>query len=214
MSRRAGPRTRGRPKAADAVPSEDILAVALRTFATYGYDGVSLRTINRELGASHNLTYQRFGTKEELWKAAVDYGFGGLVDYARSVWDPTVTDALEQLRLAVRGFILYSAAHPELLGLMSIEGRQNTERLRYIYDTYIEPAQRPMDRLLTHLAGEGKIRKIPYRTFFFLFAHGGASSFTLAPLARFFDPADPADQRTAEEQADLVATVIVNGLRI
>ena len=210
----AAPKTRGRPKAADAVAGDDILAVALRTFATYGYEGVSLRMINRELGGSHNLVYQRFGTKEELWKAAVDYGFGGLVNYARASFDPTVADQLEQLRLAIRRFVLYSANHPELLALMSIEGRQNTERLRYIYDTYIEPSQRPLARLMNHLADEGKIRAIPYRTFFFLFVHGGASSFTLAPLATLFEPSDPADPTSAEQQADLVATIIVNGLRV
>lgn len=170
--------------------------------------------INRELGGSHNLVYQRFGTKEELWKAAVDYGFGGLVNYARASFDPTVADQLEQLRLAIRRFVLYSANHPELLALMSIEGRQNTERLSYIYDTYIEPSQRPLARLMNHLADEGKIRAIPYRTFFFLFVHGGASSFTLAPLATLFDPSDPADPESAEQQADLVATIIVNGLRV
>lgn len=210
----AGPRTRGRPKGDDALPSETILAAALRTFATYGYEGASLRTINRELGVSHNLTHQRFGTKEELWRAAVDFGFGGLVNYARSSFDPTVSDPIEQLRMAVRRFVLYSAGHPELLALMSIEGRQNTDRLRYIYDTYIEPSQRPLERLLKHLAAEGKIRDIPYRTFFFLFVHGGASSFTLAPLATLFDPSDPADQKVAEQQADLVATIIVEGLRL
>ena len=215
MSRDAAvPKTRGRPKAADAVAGDDILAVALRTFATYGYEGVSLRMINRELGGSHNLVYQRFGTKEELWRAAVDYGFGGLVNYARASFDPTVADPLEQLRLAIRRFVLYSANHPELLALMSIEGRQNTERLRYIYDTYIEPSQRPLVRLMDHLAEEGKIRAIPYRTFFFLFVHGGASSFTLAPLATLFDPSDPSEPHSAEQQADLVATIIVNGLRV
>ena len=209
-----GPKSRGRPRASDALPGDEILAVALRTFATYGYEGVSLRTINRELGASHNLIYQRFGTKEELWKAAVDYGFGGLVEYAGSSFDPTVADPLEQLRLAVRRFVLYSADHPELLALMSIEGRQDTDRLRYIYDTYIEPSQRPIARLLDHLAAQGTIRAIPYRTFFFLFVHGGASSFTLAPLAMLFDPAPPAEPRSAEQQADLVATIIIEGLRL
>jgi TetR/AcrR family transcriptional regulator len=210
----AGPKARGRPKAADALAGDEILAVALRTFATHGYEGVSLRTINRELGASHNLIYQRFGTKEELWKAAVDYGFGGLVDYARSGFDPTIADPLEQLRLAVRRFVLYSADHPELLALMSIEGRQSTERLRYIYDTYIEPSQRSLARLMTHLADEGKIRAIPYRTFFFLFVHGGASSFTLDSLATLFDPSHPSEPRSAEQQADLVATIIIEGLRL
>ena len=215
MSRKpSGPKTRGRPKSADGLPGDEILAVALRTFATYGYDGVSLRTINRELGASHNLRYQRFGTKEELWRAAVDHGFGGLVSYARASFDPTVSDPLEQLRLAVRRFVLYSANHPELLALRSIEGRQNTDRLRYIYDTYIVPSQRPLARLLQHLADEGKIRAIPYRTFFFLFVHGGASSFTLAPLATLFDPSHPSEPQSAEQQADLVATIIIEGLRL
>ena len=210
----AAPKTRGRPRAADTVPAEQILAMALQMFATYGYDGVSLRMINRELGGSHNLVYQRFGTKEELWRAAVDHGFGGLVDYAGSSFDPTGADPLEELRLAVRRFVLYSADHPELLALMSIEGRQNTDRLNYIYDTYIEPSQRPLAGLLSRLAEEGKIRAIPYRTFFFLFVHGGASAFTLAPLATLFDPAPPSEPRSAEEQADLVATVIIEGLRL
>src|ERR1700739_136513 len=108
-------RPRGRPKAADAVSLDVILTVALKQFSTVGYDGASLRTINRELGVSHNLLYQRFGTKEDLWRAAVDYGFGGLVSQMQGIFDPTVTEPLEQLRLAIRQFLIYSASHPELL---------------------------------------------------------------------------------------------------
>ena len=40
--------------------------MALRAFATLGYDGVVLRTLNRELGGSHNLLNGRFGSKEAL----------------------------------------------------------------------------------------------------------------------------------------------------
>jgi hypothetical protein len=70
-SRRRPP---GRPRGDDAPASlEDILALALRAFATYGYDGVSLRTLNRELGASHNLLNGRFGSKEGLWYATIDW---------------------------------------------------------------------------------------------------------------------------------------------
>ncbi|HEY6575085.1 MAG TPA: helix-turn-helix domain-containing protein, partial [Mycobacterium sp.] len=49
---------------------QDILEAALVAFATYGYDGVSLRTLNRDLGVSHNLIYQRFGGKDDLWRAS------------------------------------------------------------------------------------------------------------------------------------------------
>jgi len=105
-------RPRGRPKAADSLSVDVILAVALKQFATLGYDGASLRTINRELGVSHNLIYQRFGTKEDLWRAAVDYGFGGLVNELHAVFDPTISEPLEQLRLSIRQFLIYSAATP------------------------------------------------------------------------------------------------------
>jgi AcrR family transcriptional regulator len=207
-------RRRGRPKAADAVPLDGILTVALRQFATLGYDGTSLRTINRELGVSHNLIYQRFGTKDDLWRAAVDYGFGGLVKEMQGVFDPIITEPLEQLRLAIRRFLVYSAARPELLALMNNEGCQDTDRLRYIFNTYIEPSQVPIVRLLNHLAEEGTIRRVSHRSFFFLVTHGGASQFSLVPLAELLDPAPPNDPAGIEQQADLVSTVLIEGLRL
>ena len=65
-----------------------------------------------------------------------------------TAFDPTLTDPLEQLRITMRTFLLYSAERPELNGLMNIEGRQDTERLAYVYDTYIGPSLAPVDRLL------------------------------------------------------------------
>jgi AcrR family transcriptional regulator len=50
---------------------DDILGAALRAFAAHGY-GASLRTINRELGVSHNLLNGRFGSKEARWYATID----------------------------------------------------------------------------------------------------------------------------------------------
>lgn len=72
---------------------------------------------------------------------------------------------------------LYSAERPELLGLMNIEGRQNTERLAYTYTTYIEPALAPIGRLLDHLATEGHTRPISLRTFTFLVAPKAATTY-------------------------------------
>src|ERR1700746_1410399 len=127
-------RPRGRPKSADSVPIEEILDRALTMFATVGYDGMSLRTLDRELGVSHNLIYQRFGTKEQLWRAAVDFGFGRLMRHLHGLYGPTVSDPLEQLRRAVPRFVVYSAEPPELVALMNIEARQDTDRLTYVYE--------------------------------------------------------------------------------
>jgi AcrR family transcriptional regulator len=196
------------------MPIEEILDKALSMFATVGYDGMSLRTLNRELGVSHNLIYQRFGTKDELWRAAVDHGFGRLVRHMSGLFDPTISDPLEQLRLVVHRFVVYSAAHPELVALMNIEGRQDTDRLEYIYDTYIERILKDVARLLAHLAEQGRIRPIPLRTFHFLLAHGATAPYALLPLATKFDPASPQEPAAVEQHAALVSAILVDGLRL
>jgi hypothetical protein len=108
----------------------------------------------------------------------------------------------------------YSAERPELLGLMNIEARVDSERLDYIYDNYVAPALAPLGRLLDHLQKEGRIRPISLRALFFLIAHGAAAPFTLSPLARHFDNTDPLDPDQVAEQAALTADVITSGLRL
>src|ERR1700726_4684222 len=178
----------GRPRAQDApVTLEQILDAAFRAFATYGYEGVAVRTLNRDLGGSHNLIHQRFGSKEGLWYAAVDRAFGQQVTQLATAFDPTLADPLDQLNHAIRRFVSYNAERPELLGLMNIEGRIDSERLDYIYERYIAPALAPLGLLLEHLRKEGRIRPITLQALFFLVAHGAAAPFTLAPLARHFE---------------------------
>jgi TetR/AcrR family transcriptional regulator len=204
----------GRPKAEDApVTVEEILDAAFRAFATYGYDGVAVRTLNRELGVSHNLIHQRFGSKQRLWYAAVDRAFSQQVTQLSTAFDPTLADPLEQLGHAIRRFVHYSAEHPERLGLMNIEARIESERLDYIYDNYIAPALAPLGRLLDHLQQRGSIRPVTLRTLFFLIAHGAAAPFTLVPLARRFDDIDPLDADEIAKHAALTAEVITSGLR-
>src|ERR1700682_4004143 len=203
----------GRSKASDSTPLQEILEAALVAFATYGYDGVSLRTLNRDLGVSHNLIYQRFGSKDDLWRASVDFGFGPLLRIMQGLFDPTLTEPLEQLRLAIGRYVVFSADHPELVALMNIEGRQNTERLSYIFDNYIQPALAGIGRLLRYLTEQETIRPISVREFHFLIRAGAGGVYRLVPAANIFGPAAPCDPAAIEQHARLVADVIVEGLR-
>src|SRR5260370_8862033 len=93
----------GRPKTQDAPGTvEQILDAAFRAFATYGYDGVAVRTLNRELGVSHNLIHQRFGSKLGLWYATVDRAFGRQVAELATAFDPTLADPPAQLNHPTR----------------------------------------------------------------------------------------------------------------
>jgi AcrR family transcriptional regulator len=63
-------RPRGHPSKQEAPTTEDqVLRAALHAFATDGFNGVSVRTLSSELGVSHNLLHQRFGSKDALWRA-------------------------------------------------------------------------------------------------------------------------------------------------
>src|SRR3977135_4506544 len=164
MAQTSARRRSGRPKTQDAPATlEQILDAAFRAFATYGYDGVAVRTLNRELGVSHNLIHQRFGSKQGLWYAAVDRAFSQQVTELATAFDPTLADPLDQLNYAIRRFVHYSAERPELLGLMNIEGRVDSDRLEHIYDNYIAPALAPLGRLLDHLNTNGRLRPISRR---------------------------------------------------
>jgi TetR/AcrR family transcriptional regulator len=214
MSATAHRRPRGRPRTGDEPATTDqVLAAALRAFARHGYDGVSIRTLSQDLGVSHNMIPHRFGGKERLWRAAVDWGFGNLVADLAPPAGQNLTDPLDDLRAGIRRFLEHSAAHPELLALMNIEGATDSHRLDHIFDNYVAPATAPLGRALEQLAAAGRIRPIPLRTLHFLITSGGAAPFSLAPLARRFDPADPLDGEHVRAHAGLVADIITAGLR-
>lgn len=205
----------GRPRAEDApVTLEQILDAAFRAFATYGYDGVSVRMLNRELGVSHNLIHQRFRSKRGLWYAAVDRAFGSEVAELATTFDPTLSDPVDQLGHTIRQFVHYSAAHPELLGLMNIEGRVESDRLDYIYDNYVSPALAPLGLLLEFLISQGRIRPVSLRTLWLLVGHGAVAAFTLTPLARRLDKTDPLDPAEIDQHAAAIAAIITNGLKL
>src|SRR3981189_248718 len=93
MSAPSRRRPSGRPRSDESPASlEDILSAALKAFATHGYDGVALRTLNRELGVSHNALNGRFGSKEALWYATVDWAFQPLVLRRGAGVAPPLTD--------------------------------------------------------------------------------------------------------------------------
>ena len=214
MSTDPSSRRPGRPKAEEAPATVDaMLAAALAAFATHGYDGVSVNALSRELGVSHNLLHQRFGSKGGLWYAAVDWGFGGMADELARAVDPTLTDPLDQLALILRRFLEVSAERPELVGLMNIEGREDSARLDYLFEHYVDPLTAPIGRLLGHLAEGGRIRPVSGRAFHFLITHGAAAPFTLTALARHLDPVDPLDPAERDAYIDMVVGLLLAGLR-
>jgi AcrR family transcriptional regulator len=188
------------------------MLAAAEAFSVQGYDGISLRTINDQLGVSHNHLYQRFGSKANLWRAVVDWAFGPLLAHLAEVDDES-DDPMERLGTLVRRFIEYSATRPYLASLATLEGAAPTDRLDYLYDNYIDPVRSRFLSIFEQLRNAGRIKPIPPEVLFFLITSGGTAPFGQAGVAaRMGIELDPANPAQVRRYAEHVAEVLVNGI--
>ncbi|WP_280236116.1 TetR/AcrR family transcriptional regulator [Nocardia cyriacigeorgica] len=206
------PRRRGRPpKHAPAAPADDVFAAVLHAFAAHGYDGVSVRTLNQELGVSHNLLHARFGSKAAMWRAAVDWGFGNLVA-ALDTADDASLSPLARLRRFIVAFVMHSAEHPDLLRIVDIEAGRESDRLRYLIDTFIEPVQARMMPLFAHFATDAHAPRLPVHTAYFLITSGGGAPFTSRALTRTLFGDSALTSTAIQQHAEAIADVLTAGL--
>ena len=208
-------RPRGRPRKDDQLaPVDHVLAAAIEAFSVHGYNGVSLRTVNDELGVSRNLLYQRFGSKAKLWYAAVDWAFRPLVEHLEAVDDESA-DPMVRLRVLIRSFIEYSATRPYLARLVIMEGSAASDRLEYLYNTYIEPMQSRLAPVFATLREQGRIKNMSPQVFYFLLTSGGTAPYGQVGLASLMSPDRPAmDEAATQVYAENVAEVLLNGLSL
>lgn len=208
-------RGRGRPPSGEAVlPTDALLDAALEAFADHGYDGTSVREVARRLGVSHNLIPQRVGSKEELWFAAVDHGFGALAaDLVAAAAASADLDDVEQLRALVTAFIAANARRPALLRIINQEAVAEGPRLDHLFLHYIDPVRAYGSDLLARLEAEGRVRSGSVGLVYFLMTHGAGGPLALPGLAaRFGAAVDPTDAEAVRRHAEAATAAIFDGL--
>lgn len=202
-------RGRGRPPAGLELDEATLLRGALEAFAEHGYEGTSVRDIGRRLGLSHALLGLRFGSKQDLWFAAMDHAFQ---PWQRSfeALDATADD-LDLLRAGIHAFVVFAGTHPEVHRIISHEGAIDSPRIHYIYAKVIAPARALAEGLLIRLAASGRTRPIPYASFHLLVTHGAGALFSNRVEAGLLG-APAYTPESVEAHADLITEVIVTGL--
>jgi AcrR family transcriptional regulator len=187
-----------------------LLEGALAAFAEHGFEGTSVRELARSLGVSHNLIPQRIGSKEELWRRAVDHGFARLaVELAEVINGLTPADDLDTLRALVVRFVEANGAHPELLRIIQQEATTPGPRFDHLFDQYIDPVRVFGADLMGRLRQAGRLRTDSVALMYFFMANGAGGPLALPAMAAKFglrvDPTDPdAVRRHAEAAVDLL----------
>jgi TetR/AcrR family transcriptional regulator len=117
-----------------------LVDAALQEFATHGFDGATTREIARRAGVALAALPYHFTTKEALWRAAADRIFALLSETFRARFSGLEgVDLTTRLRLILRDFVRFAAAHPELHRFMIQEGMRESPRLAWLVETHVRP---------------------------------------------------------------------------
>lgn len=116
--KRTKPRPRGRPRLLDR---QKALQTALRLFWRHGYEGTSVADLTGAMGATPPSLYAAFGSKEQLYREAVDLYMVSHGAFAATALaqEPSARRAIERI---LREAIAVYSAGPKPRGCMLTSG--------------------------------------------------------------------------------------------
>ena len=201
-------RGRGRPRAGgqDEFSREELLQAALRAFAETGYEGMSMRQLAEQIGVSHGLLNLRFGTKQQLWEASVEFG---LEKFRTRMRDLPYEGTLEaRFKAAVVQILDAIRAVPEMLRILNHEGTVESERLDRIADTILAKRYSRLEEVIAEGVRAGVLHETPAQLITVMVAHGGGVVFGLQPLAFKLGLLDTGDANELDTRAAQIANLV------
>jgi AcrR family transcriptional regulator len=214
-ARRAGAKPAlGRPPGADGRETrEAILDAALEAFAGTGYEAMSVRELTRQLGVSHTLVNHYFGSKWELWRAAVEHGFGEAAGEIRGMLERNVgrPDPVDVIRTSVRRALALLARRPAVARILAEESARGGERLAFLYENFLEPGVVALKRFLSAARPRGA-QDVDVRVLLLFVISGMSALFTHRALGEKLGMPDPDRESTLVSNAEAIAELTVGGL--
>jgi AcrR family transcriptional regulator len=192
---------------------QQLLDSALVEFGAKGFDGASTRSIAQRVDAHQPQINYHFASKEALWAAAVDHLFGLLSERLADLPLDAGNDDPAQLATAfaeaVRRFVRFAAAHPELNQIMVHEATEDSERLRRMVAHHVRPIYDATRAVWRRLRDAGIAAPIDPAMVHYVIVGAASLPFVNAPEARLLTGAEPTDPAWVEVHAQgLVATLL------
>jgi AcrR family transcriptional regulator len=199
MPTRAEQRDRTRSRIVDA---------AARCFAERGFHAASTREIAARARTNQGLITYHFRSKLELWKAAMNRIFERLRAPLATLGQARGTDdGRARARAAIRAYVRFVAAHPELFRLMVEEGKHADARMRWLVDTHLRSLYAGFERLFAAYNPDLDRALVPHA--YYAMAGAGSLIFAVAPECRRLTGLDPTNSAAIDAHAELVARLLV-----
>jgi TetR/AcrR family transcriptional regulator len=211
-------RPSGQPAAgahSDAATREQILDAALEAFAERGFDGASTRSIATQAGVNQGLIPYYFGSKQALWREAVDRAFSSLHESMGELaptGDASEGEALDEVSaaIAIRRYVAFVAAHPEFVCLMNEEGKRAGPRMEWLTERHVRPALAGLNRLMSGVrASSSRVREIDPIHFDYIFLGAASLIFHQAHECRYATGYDPMQPSAIGAHADALVELFL-----
>jgi len=194
------------------VTREKLLEAAIRAFASAGFDAASTRDIETEAGVNRGLIAYHFKTKDELWKAAVEWLFArAAAELALAEQHAAHVDPVGRLRYFVRAIVRLSARHPEVNRLMIEEGSQDDWRLNWLVEHFVRPWYKRVAALFEEARSMGLAPRMAFPHFYYILTGAAALPFSMAPEARRLARIDTMRDEFIDAHADALADLFFPG---
>jgi TetR/AcrR family transcriptional regulator len=213
--RRPQAATSATAKSTGGATRDEILGAALKVFARDTFEGASLLDIAQQAGVGQPLIHYHFGSKDNLWRATVDYALADLAKFYQGVVATTVDlEPIDTLKVMCRAFVQFAARYPEHAQIFVNESRVAGERLDWLVDNYLRPIHRHMDSVVALAIERGQVKPIPVmhitNTIFTTLVH----FFAYRPLlTALYDDLDPTAPEAIDAHAKHTLEIIFNGIK-
>ena len=185
-----------------------IVKAALEAFAEKGFLGASTRDIADRADTNQGLITYHFKSKEELWRATVDRIFGML---QKNMGDQLVSlnteSPRERAREAIRAYVRFAAANPELFRLMVDEGKNSDQRMEWLVDTHLTPRFEALMDFVGEAITDVDRKMWPHA--YYAMVGAGSLIFAVAPECRRLTGLNAESKSAVETHADFVARLLV-----
>jgi TetR/AcrR family transcriptional regulator len=186
-----------------------IVEAALATFADLGFDGATTRDIAERAGVNQGLITYHFAGKLALWQAAADDIFATLrAHFAAHIPALADADPATRLRLMVRQYVRFAAAHPELHRLMTQEGKHDGPRMQWLVDRHVRPLYEMSTDLIAAAQRHGVVPDVSPFHLHYLLIGAVAHLFVVAPECRRLTGKDPLRAAAIDAHADAITAVL------
>ncbi len=195
------------------ISRERILEAALVEFAENGYEGATTASVARRVKVTQPLIHYHFGSKEALWRAAVELAFARMSSVLQGIEeDMAHVSPEESVRVMARRFVYFNAKYPEVTRLVIAEAATRSPRLEWMAEKHLRPVFDQLAMLFDTGMRSGLLKQLPVHNLLFAFLGAVPHFFDSAPLIKILYGIDPQSEEHVAAHAETLVELFTSGL--